>query len=449
MRMRLASQGHPAHSRKDWTLMASASLKVCVFTLVLGLTACHSDTQTPMEHETPAPGQLMASDKERVTAPVVSDADFAALVAGNTDFGVAMYRLVDAPGENVVLSPLSLTRAFSMVHAGARGATASQMERALGFTLPPERLHPALNRLDLALQAQVGQTHGDPGTAPTFRAVNAVWSQQGYPLEAPYLDVLAEHHGAGLRSVDFGADPDGVRRSINDWVASETNGHILDLIPQGEVSADTRLVLANALYFKGAWRAPFHPQGTLSAPFHGLDGATSTVPMMNVSWVFPFAEGDGYEALALPYVGGAFRMLLVIPDANRFQDVEQRLSAAFLDTVRARLTARHVLLSMPRFEVRQSLAVVDSLKALGMVDAFTGQADLSGITRQERLMLGGAQHQAFVAVDEKGTEAAAATAIEGIRTSLPPEYRVDRPFFFVIEEVATKSVLFLGRIVRP
>ncbi|NTX40538.1 serpin family protein [Myxococcus sp. CA033] len=429
--------------------MSSTPLKACVFTALLGLAACHSDGQTPMEDETPAPGELVASNKERVAAPVVSDTDFASLVASNTDFGVAMYRQVDKPGENVVLSPLSLTRAFSMVYAGARGDTAAQMARALGFTLPQERLHPALNRLDLALQAQAGQSHGDTGDAPTFRTVNALWSQQGYPLEASYLDVLAEHHGAGLHAVDFAADADGVRRSINDWVSGKTNGRIQDLIPEGEVRPDTRLVLANALYFKGSWRAPFMSQGTRSEPFHGLDGATTPVPTMNTSWLFPVAEGDGYDAIALPYAGRAFRMLLVIPDANRFQDVEQRLSAAFLDTVRAQLRDHRVMLSMPRFEVSQSLSVVDALKALGMVDAFGARADLSGITRQERLMLSGAQHQTFVAVDERGTEAAAATAIEGVPVSLPPEFRVDRPFFFFIEEVETKSVLFLGRIVSP
>lgn len=429
--------------------MASTPLKACVLTAVLGLAACHSDAQTPMEHETPAPGELVASDKERVASPVVSDADFASLIAGNTDFGVAMYRQVEKPGENVVLSPLSLTRAFSMVYAGARGDTASQMARALGFALPPEQLHPALNRLDLALQAQVGQTHGDPGPAPTFRAVNALWSQKGYPFEADYLDVLAEHHGAGLRSVDIAADPDGVRRSINDWVSGQTGERIQDLIPEGEVRADTRLVLANALYFKGAWRAPFMPQGTRPETFHGPGGATDTVPLMSTSWGFPVAKGDGYDAIALPYVGRAFRMLIVVPDANRFQDVEQRLSATFLDTVRASLRDQHVMLRLPRFEVKQSLSVVEALRTLGMVDAFSAQADLSGITRQERLMLSGAQHQTFVSVDERGTEAAAATAIEGVPVSLPPEFRVDRPFFFVIEEVATKSVLFLGRIVKP
>ncbi|WP_164014652.1 serpin family protein [Pyxidicoccus trucidator] len=429
--------------------MASTLLRACVFTAVLGLVACRSDARKPRERGVPAPGELVASDKERVAAPVVSDADFASLIQGNTDFGVAMYRQVEKPGENVVLSPLSLTRAFSMVYAGARGDTASQMAQALGFALPPERLHPALNRLDLALQAQAGQAHGDTGTAPTFRAVNALWSQKGYSLETPYLDVLAEHHGAGLRALDIAADPDGVRRSINAWVSGETGGRIQDLIPEGEVRADTRLVLANALYFKGAWRAPFMPQMTRPETFHGLGGATATVPMMSTSWVFPVAAGDGYDAVALPYVGRAFRMLIVVPDANRFQEVEQRLSATFLDTVRANLRDAHVMLHLPRFEVKQSLPIVDALRARGMVDAFNAQADLSGITRQERLMLTGAQHQTFVAVDEGGTEAAAATAIEGVPVSLPPEFRVDRPFFFVIEEVATKSVLFLGRIVKP
>ncbi|MCP3064988.1 serpin family protein [Myxococcus sp. K38C18041901] len=425
------------------------SLKACMFAVVWGLAGCHSDAQSPAEREPPPPGTLVTSEKDRVKSPSVSDTDFAALVSGNTDFGVALYRRVTEPGKNAAVSPLSVTRAFSLVYAGARGDTQSQMARVLGFTLPAEHLHPALNRLDLALQEQVGQAHGDEGPAPTFRAVNALWGQQGYRFEPSYLDVLAEHHGAGLRSVDFTVDPDGVCRAINDWVSGVTADRIQDLIPQGEVRADTRLVLANALYFKGAWRTPFQAQATSPKTFHGLTGGTTQVPMMHTSWSFPFTHGEGYDAIALPYVGRAFRMLVIVPDAGRFQEVEQRLSAAFLDSVRANLSEQPMLLRFPRFEVKQSAALVDALRSLGMEDAFSDRADLSGITRQEQLMLSGAQHQAFVAVDEAGTEAAAATAIEGVPASLPPEVHVDRPFVFVIEEVATKSVLFLGRVVSP
>ncbi|MCY0995837.1 serpin family protein [Myxococcus sp. MISCRS1] len=430
-------------------MASSTSLKACMFAVVWGLAGCHSDEQSPAEREPPPPGALVASEKERVRSPSVSDTDFAALVAGNTDFGVALYRRLAEPGENAAVSPLSITRAFSLVYAGARGETQAQMARTLGFTLPAEQLHPALNRLDLALQEQVGQAHGDKGPAPTFRAVNALWGQQGYRFEPAYLDVLAEHHGAGLRTVDFAADPDGVRRAINDWVSGVTADRIQDLIPQGEVRADTRLVLANALHFKGAWRTPFPAQATSPKTFHGLTGGTTQVPMMHTSWSFPFSRGEGYDAIALPYVGRAFRMLVIVPDAGRFQEVEQRLSAAFLDTVRANLSERHMLLRFPRFEVRQSAALVDALRSLGMEDAFSERADLSGITGEERLLLSGAQHQAFVAVDEAGTEAAAATAVEIGPVSLPPEVHVDRPFVFVIEEVATRSVLFLGRVVSP
>lgn len=429
-------------------MIVSKPLRVCALAALLGTAGCDSDSQTPQPRTTPPPGELLSSNKERARSPQVSDADRAALVADNTDFGVAVYRQVTQPGENAVFSPLSITQAFGMLYAGAKGDTAAQMAQALKFTLPPERLHPAFNGLSLSLQGQAGQTHGDKGTAPTFRTMNALFSQKGYAVEPAYLDLLAEHHGTGMYSLDISADPEGARRAINNWVAKETEDRIPSLIPEGEVRGDTRLVLANALYFKGSWRRPFMPEATRAQDFHGLTGAASSVQTMSTTGTFPTMQGEGYRALALPYVGNAFRMFIIVPDAGQFAAVEGRLSAAFLGSVRSQLREQHLYVTLPRFEVRQAFSLVEPLRNLGMTNVFTPGADLSGISTKEKLAVTGSQHQAFLAVDEKGSEAAAATGIEMGPVSMPPMFEVNRPFLFVIEEANTQSVLFLGRIVK-
>ncbi len=396
-----------------------------------------------------APGELIASDKQRVAQPDVSTEDLASLAAANTDFGVALYRQVAKPGENVFFSPFSVTQAFSMVYAGARGNTEQQMRQALRFPLAQEQLHPAMNALDLVLQSRAEPKPEQKGKPPEFRVVNATWGQKGFVFEPDYLDVLALHYGAGLRAVDFQRDTETLRTQINDWVAGQTEDRIQDLLPKGFVTPDTRLVLVNALYFKGEWAHPFEPKRTASATFHLLDGGQKDVKMMERMGALARMQGDGFKGLALPYVGKAFRMVIIVPDSGRFEEVEARLSAPFLDTVRQQLRNDEVVLRLPKFQVESGFALPDAMKALGMVDAFNDSADLSGISSQGNLVISGAQHKAFLAVDELGTEAAAATGIGVVDTSVPPTITVDRPFLFLIEDVETKSVLFLGRLVTP
>jgi len=420
-----------------------------VLAAALALAGC---SQTPTEDapQVPeAPGALIASEKARITQPGVSVADLTVLASANTDFGAALYRQVAKPGENLFFSPFSISQAFSMVYPGARGNTEQQMRQALRFTLPQERLHPAMNALDLALQRPVTPRPGQEGTPPELRIVNATWGQQGYAFEPAYLDTLALHYGAGMRAVDFPAGPDAIREQINGWVEDMTNERIKGLLPEGTVKPDTRLMLVNALYFKGAWAAPFNPTATRSAPFHLVDGGESQVSMMERRMVFPYMKDDGFQAFGLPYVGNSIQMLLIVPDAGRFNEVEARLSASFLDDVRVELKGTDMFFEMPKFQVETSIDLPEAMEALGMTDAFSNRADLSGITTSERLFLGVAKHKAFVAVDEKGTEAAAATAIGAEPVSLPPKFTVDRPFLVLIEDTETKTVLFLGRVMKP
>ncbi|MDY7228386.1 serpin family protein [Hyalangium rubrum] len=396
-----------------------------------------------------APGELIASDKKRVEEPTASTEDLASLASGNTDFGVALYQQVKKPGENVFFSPFSISQAFAMVYAGARGNTEQQMRQALHFTLPQERLHPAMNALDLALSGRAEQVGDQKQPPPELRVVNATWAQKGYTLEPAFLDVLAQHYGAGIRGVDFQREPESIRSQINDWVEAHTNDRIQELLPEGSVKSDTRLALVNALYFKGAWSSTFPTQLTQSGAFHLLGGEQQQVQMMHRSDSTPRKRGDGFNALALPYVGKAFRMLLIVPDAGRFEEIEGRLSASFLDSVRAEMQSEYLALGIPKFKLEGEVPLTGALQTLGMVDAFGSEADLSGITTQERLAITSARHKAFISVDETGTEAAAATGITIGPVSQPESIIVNRPFLFLIEDVETKTVLFLGRVVKP
>ena len=219
--------------------------------------------------------------------------------------------------------------------------------------------------------------------------------------------------------------------------------------PERSVKSDTRLMLVNALYFKGAWAFPFNPSATESAPFRMLDGSERTVSMMERRMAVPYLKDEGFQAFALPYVGNATQMLIILPDTGRFDEVEARLSASFLGTVHEEMKNTDFFFRMPKFQVETEIDLPEAMGALGMTDAFSNRANLSGITTAEQLFLAVARHKAFVAVDEKGTEAAAATAIGAEPVSLPPTFTVDRPFLFLIEDTETKTVLFIGRMMKP
>ncbi|MDC0707770.1 serpin family protein [Stigmatella sp. ncwal1] len=429
---------------------------VPLFTAAMALAHC-SEAENPEEGrpasespgETDSLGEYVSSGKERVTTPDVPAQDIAELVTGNTDFGASLYRKIAKPGENLFFSPFSITQALSMVYTGARGNTEAEMAETLHVSLPQARLHPASNALNLKLQAQADATVGGQGTPTFLRLVNATWSQKGFSFVPAFLDVLALYYGNGMRVVDFTTQASAIRDAINEWVKNQTEGRIKDLLPVGSVESSTRLLLVNALYFKGAWASPFIPTATRAAPFTLLDGSTQQVQMMNRSGGVDYMQGEGFEAVGLPYIKNTYRMLLIVPQQGRFAEIESRLSAAFLSEVRGALVNRYVALGFPRFQVEKDFSLAATLKALGMTDAFSDRADFSGLTTQEALAIARVEHKAFVAVDEKGTEAAAATAVIVGPPSVPEPLTVNRPFLFLIEDAETKTVLFLGRYVKP
>jgi len=410
--------------------------------LMLGLAACAQ----------PVAGEVIQSEKQRVTSPDVNEADLATLVDGSSAFAFDLYQALRETDGNLFYSPHSISLALAMTYAGARGETAQQIADTLHFTLPQNLLHPAFNSLDLELGRRGEGAKGKDGEGFRLNIVNAIWGQKDYEFLSDFLDLLAENYGAGLRILDFVSAPEESRITINNWVSEQTEGRIEDLVPKGLIDALTRLVLTNAIYFNAAWQYPFQADMTEDGPFYLLNGVEVTVPMMRQAELFGYAEGDEYQAVELPYDGGELSMVILLPQAGHFEAFEGSLDAQQVDGIIARLQHRQVTLAMPKFEFESDFSLRETLVALGMPVAFSGEADFSGMTGNRDLFIADVSHKAFVSVDEAGTEAAAATAVV-MPTAMPPEepieVTVNRPFVFPIHDIETGTILFVGRVVNP
>jgi serpin B len=406
------------------------------------------------QEEIKVPGVAIASQKERIASPDVPDADVNELVEGNSAFAVDLYRfLVDRQGgENLFYSPYSISLALAMTYAGARSETEEQMADALHFTLPQDDLHPAFNALDQELARRGEGAKGKDGQGFRLNIANAIWGQMDYAFLDAFLDVLATNYGAGLRVLDFAGAPEESRVTINDWVSEETEGKIENLIPQGAIDPLTRLVLTNAIYFNAAWAHPFQEEATKEGPFTVLDGGRVMVPMMRQAESFGYARGEGYQAVELPYDGREMSMVILLPDRDGFDAFEDSLDARRVEAIIKTLKYRQVALTMPRFEFDSHFSLNQALVALGMPAAFSGGADFSGMTGNRDLFISDVLHKAFVSVDEEGTEAAAATAVVmklAVVEDEPIPVTIDRSFIFLIRDVRTGAILFVGRVVDP
>jgi serpin B len=392
-----------------------------------------------------AQGAELRSNKARL-APNASDADLAELASGNSAFAIELYQaLRQRGGGNLFYSPYSISAALAMTFAGARGETERQMVTTLHYTLPQARLHPAFNALDASLTSQAKEE--------TFQLniANAIWGQKDFAFLPIFLDTLAENYGAGLRTVDFANATEAARQAINTWVSDQTKGKIKDLIPQGLLDSSVRLVLTNAIYFKGKWVMPFEKNNTHDGAFTLLDGGTVSVPMMRQTNSFKYAEGEGYQAVELAYRDSDAAMLVVLPQAGRFDEIEAAFSTGLPARIITDLEPRPVVLTLPKFTYESEFQLADVLAQMGMPAAF-GDADFSGMTGKRDLFISEVVHKAFVAVDEEGTEAAAATAVVMKETAMMLdgiEMEVDRPFLFLIRDTRTGTILFVGRVLNP
>jgi len=416
----------------------------------LGLVGCSLWIGVPADL---LPGEIVRSEKQRVTSPDVAEADLAELVAGNSAFALDLYQAIREEDGNLFYSPYSISLALAMTHAGARGETEQQMADTLHYTLSQDRLHPAFNALDLELASRGEGAEGQDGEGFRLNIVNSIWGQTGYSFLPQFLDILAQNYGAGLRLLDFVKAPEESRGLINDWVSDETEGKIEDLLPPNSITPLTRLVLTNAIYFNAAWLHPFEEELTHDGPFNLLDGGQVTVPMMEQTEFFGYAQGEGYQAVELPYDGEELSMVILLPEAGRFEEFARALDAQRVASILQDINPEKVHLTMPKFTYESGFRLKETLAAMGMPAAFTATAaDFSGMTGTCELFIGDVIHKAFVSVDEAGTEAAAATAVV-VATSAPPspviEVTADRPFVFTIRDIETNAILFLGHVANP
>ena len=433
--------------KKDWLIVISLMIVVAI----VGL-GCPGPG---MGGPPPLPDEVVQSERQRVVSPDVSDAEMTTLVEGNSAFAFDLYQAVREADGNLFYSPYSISLALAMTYAGARGETAQQMADTLHFTLLVDHLHQAFNRLDMELARRGEGAQGRDGEGFRLNIVNDIWGQKEFRFLSEFLDVLAENYGAGLRVLDFMNAPEESRVTINAWISNHTEGRIEDLIPVGVICVLTRLVLTNAIYFNAAWQHPFLEHDTTDDIFHLLDGGEVTVPMMRQTERFGLVEADGYQVVELLYDGGELSMVILLPQAGRFEAFEKALDARKVDEIIGRIERRRVRLAMPRFEFESRFSLAQTLAAMGMPAAFSaGNADFSGMTGNRDLFIAGVIHKAFVSVDEAGTEAAAATAVLMAPTAAPPppppiEVTIDRPFIFLIRDIETDTILFVGRVLNP
>jgi serpin B len=435
--------------------MRKILLSILLVGLLVSLIGCE-ESGTPSSEE-PGGGngtgiELALSAKQRVTSPIVGAPDLTALVDGNSAFAFDLYEALSEEEGNLFFSPYSISQALAMTYAGARGETELQMAETMHFILSQSNLHPAFNALDLELASRGEGAKGKDEKGFRLNIVNAIWGQKNYKFLDAFLDVLAENYGAGLRLLDFINATEDSRLTINNWVSDQTEERIKDLIPQGAIDEATRLVLTNAIYFNAAWLNPFQKESTQDSTFYMLDGSEVSVPMMSQIESLGYADGDGYLAVELPYDGSELSMVILLPDEGEFEALEGSLDVELADSIMNDIEYRQVALTMPKFEFESEFSLAEALSAMGMPIAFSGEADFSGMTGTRELTIADVLHKAFVSVDEAGTEAAAATAVIMKLTAMPEEpvqVTVDSPFIFLIRDIETGAILFVGRIMNP
>ena len=371
-----------------------------------------------------------------------------AIVKENTTFALDLYKALQEREENVFFSPYSISSALAMTYAGAKGETAQQMAQTLHFA--SEQLHADFCALATALKA------AQQSAGISLKIANALYPQKNYPFLDAFLNLISQNYEAEVTALDYMQNPEAARNTINGQVAAQTEGKIQELIPAGELNDLTRLVLANAIYFKGDWAHPFECGKTTTAPFWLSPERSCQVPMMRQTQTLAYANMEDLQALELPYAGEHLSMLILLPkQRDGLTALERNLTVENLDLWTKYLAPQEVQVSLPCFKIECCLKLHDILPGMGMSNAFDpapDKANFSGMDGQENwLFISAIFHQAFVEVNEEGSEAAAATAVvmslRGI--SLPEVFQADRPFIFLIRERRTDNVLFLGRFAQP
>jgi serpin B len=401
---------------------------------------------------------IIISARPETPVPFASSPEIKAVVDGNNAFALDLYRtLKDRPG-NLFFSPYGISTALAMTCAGARGPTKMEITNALHLSLPPEKLHPAFRALSVRMDKI------QRWRRIVLKTANALWCQKNHPFSADFVRLVRENYSGAAKSVDF-KNAGGAAEEINRWVDRETDHKITGGIAPEQLTPLTRLVLSDAIYFKGVWQHQFKARDTKPALFHVTTNETVTVPMMSQKGHFKmaFADDDSVELLELPYSGRDLSMIILLPSSatyyfpeaghNDVHDLEQKLTPENLRSWLAKLDhadPHETRLALPRFTTTQSFDLVEELKSLGIKSAFDDDAaDFSGMDGTTNLFVSEVIHKAFVKVDESGTEAAAITLSLAAAASKDDHFNVDHPFIFLIRDNGSGSILFLGRIIDP
>ncbi|UCC23726.1 MAG: serpin family protein [Planctomycetota bacterium] len=383
-----------------------------------------------------------------------------AVVKGANEFALELYAKLSEQEGNLFFSPYSISTALAMTYAGARGRTETQMADVLHFpttvntklpsgsTHDQKRFHSAFGTIVKALNAR-----GKKG-AYELTVANALWGQKRYGFLREFLELVETSYGGKLNEVDFIRTTETARQMINAWVEKKTRGKIRDLIAKGVLNTLTRLVLTNAVYFKGNWAKRFEADSTRDGPFTLLDGKKINVPMMNQTGEFKYMETEDFQGLELAYVDEELSMIILLPKKfDGLTDFGKTITGENLSNWTAELREQEVIVSIPKFKMTSQFALAEVLKSMGMTDAFSADADFSGMNGKRDLFISAVIHKAYVDVNEEGTEAAGATAVvvgvTAVRPEPTPVFRADHPFVFFIRDNQSGSILFIGRVMNP
>jgi serpin B len=405
------------------------------------------------------------------------------IVEGNNEFALALFTKLREKEGNLFFSPYSISTALAMTYAGAKGQTETQMAKVLCFPALPAVPDPVGEVSPSADRQQFASAFGkiikglnDRGRKGGYEltVANALWGQEDYEFLKEFLELIETNYDGRLNKVDFVTAAESARKTINAWVEEKTNNKIKDLIAQGVLNRLTRLVLTNAIYFKGSWAKQFEKDRTKEAPFTQVSGDKVDVPMMNEAAEFGYMETEDFQGLELPYVDNELSMIIFLPKTSDvlsgygsalrrdeslpkgdgLADFEKKLTTENLSQWLTMLLRRKVIVSIPKFRITDEFSLASVLKSMGMTDAFTPDvADFSGMNGKRDLFISAVVHKAYVDVDEEGTEAAAATGVVvGITSAGPqqtPVFRADHPFLFIIRDNQSGSILFIGRVMNP
>ncbi|NOZ80311.1 MAG: serpin family protein [DPANN group archaeon] len=389
-----------------------------------------------------------AGNNPKIVTLDATDSNLHAVVSANNRFAFDLYKELIATGEgNIFFSPYSISTALAMTYEGARGETAQQMKEVFHF---PEKdiLRKGSNRMYHIINRGADDY--------TLRTGNALWAQQDFAFLDSYLNTVGEVYGGKTSNVDFVHDTADAVKTINTWVEDQTEGKIKDILSEGDVSPMTRLVLTNAIYFKGDWKLQFKQEDTDKEQFYLTPDNPVDVSMMHLSGEdaqFLYMENDDLQAVVLPYEGDEVSMMVLVPKGDDYNEMDALLTTEYLDSIEKGLVSKNVILSMPKFKFETRTYLASKLKKMGMPLAFSRAADFSGMTGNKDIYIDRVIHQAYIDVDEEGTEAAAATTVTMRTTAMAPQeqviFRADRPFVFLIRENTSGDVLFMGKVRDP